>query len=44
MEDVTDPEEIRKNQKCDRSVCVYGYVRGTHMKNHCAIHIPGKRP
>ncbi len=41
MEDVTDPENIRQNPKCDRNVCLYGYVRGTHFKPHSNIHIPG---
>ena len=41
MEDVTDPEEVKINAKVDRSVCFYGYVRGTHFKNKCVIHIPG---
>lgn len=41
MEDLTDPEEIRKNPKCDRNVSLYGYVRGTHLKKQTACHIPG---
>ncbi|ELU07193.1 hypothetical protein CAPTEDRAFT_82469, partial [Capitella teleta] len=41
FEDVTEPELIRQNPCCDRSVCLYGYVRGTHLKNHSQIHIPG---
>lgn len=41
MEDVTDPELLRQNKKTDRSVCLYGYVRGTHLKNQSSIHIPG---
>ena len=43
MEDVTDPEAIRLNQLVDRNVCLYGYVRGTHLKNHSHLHIAGKR-
>ncbi|KAH9361100.1 hypothetical protein HPB48_002962 [Haemaphysalis longicornis] len=27
IEDVTDPEQIRTNPKCDRTVCLYGYSR-----------------
>ena len=42
MEDVTDPEKMRVNPKIDRSVCLYGYVRGTHFKNHSQVAIPGK--
>ena len=41
LEDVTDPEAIRKDRKCDRNVCLYGYVRGTHLKKNTNIHIPG---
>ncbi|KAK3091894.1 hypothetical protein FSP39_023506 [Pinctada imbricata] len=41
MEDITDPEKIRQHPKCDRLVSLYGYVRGTHMKNNINIHIPG---
>lgn len=41
MEDITDPEMIRQDAKCDRNVSLYGYVRGTHMKNHINVHIPG---
>ena len=43
MEDVTDPELMRLNPKIDRSVCLYGYVRGVHFRNKASIHIPGKR-
>ena len=42
MEDLTDREEIRQNPKCDRKVCLYGYVRGTHFMNKSSIHIPGE--
>ncbi|XP_024153921.1 ribosome biogenesis protein BMS1 homolog [Oryzias melastigma] len=41
MEDLTDPEKIRTEQKCDRTVSLYGYLRGTHLKNKCQVHIPG---
>lgn len=41
FEDLTDPIQIRKNPKCDRIVCFYGYSRGTNFKNRSAIHIPG---
>eukprot|EP01134_Creolimax_fragrantissima_P000003 CFRG0003T1 len=41
MEDITNPEDTRVNPKCDRTVAVYGYVRGTHLKAHHKIHIPG---
>ena len=41
MEDITDPEQLRATPKRDRSVCLYGYVRGTHLQNSSAVHIPG---
>ena len=41
MEDLTDPEQIRINPKCDRNVSLYGYVRGTNLKNRSNVHIPG---
>ncbi|KAI9597342.1 hypothetical protein BDF19DRAFT_434779 [Syncephalis fuscata] len=41
VEDLTDPEAIRKNPKCDRTVTLYGYLRGTHFKKNTKVHIPG---
>ncbi|XP_008064437.1 ribosome biogenesis protein BMS1 homolog [Carlito syrichta] len=41
MEDLTNPEDIRINNKCDRKVSLYGYLRGAHLKNKSQIHIPG---
>ncbi|KAJ8264708.1 hypothetical protein GJAV_G00152840 [Gymnothorax javanicus] len=41
MEDLTDPEALRVDPKCDRTVCLYGYLRGTHLKNKTQVHIPG---
>lgn len=43
MEDLTDPEAIRTDPKCDRMVSLYGYVRGTNLKSDSAVHIPGER-
>ena len=42
MEELTDPELIRQNAKCDRKICLYGYVRGTHLKHNSKVHIIGK--
>lgn len=42
MEDLTDPEAIRLNPKCDRTVSLYGYLRGTFLKNKSQVHIPGE--
>lgn len=42
MEDLTDPEKIRTEPKCDRTVSLYGYLRGTHLKNKGQVHVPGE--
>ncbi|KAM3592750.1 uncharacterized protein V6R79_024419 [Siganus canaliculatus] len=41
MEDLTDPETVRTDPKCDRTVSLYGYLRGTYLKNKSQVHIPG---
>ena len=41
IEDLTQPDLIRQNEKCDRSLCFYGYVRGCALKKSASIHIPG---
>ncbi|XP_074855519.1 ribosome biogenesis protein BMS1 homolog [Carettochelys insculpta] len=41
MEDLTNPEDIRVNPKCDRKVSLYGYLRGAYLKNRSQIHMPG---
>ena len=41
LEDVTDPELLRNNPKCDRDVSVYGYLRGTLLKKNQHVHIAG---
>lgn len=41
MEDLTNPEEIRVNPKCDRKVSLYGYLRGAYLKNKSQVHLPG---
>lgn len=42
MEDVTDPELVRVHPKHDRAVCLYGYVRGSHLKEKQWVHIAGQ--
>ena len=42
MEDLTDPEQMRQNPKCDRKVSLYGYVRGAHLKHNSRIHLIGE--
>ena len=44
MEDVTDPEQVQLYPKRDRQVCLYGYVRGSYLKENQWAHIAGKFP
>ena len=40
--DLTPPTEIEANKKCDRTVALYGYLRGTNFPaNGARVHIPG---
>ncbi|CAH1392434.1 unnamed protein product [Nezara viridula] len=41
MEDMTPPDQIQRNSKVDRNVCLYGYMRGIPMNKNCFVHIPG---
>ncbi|KAF4520335.1 hypothetical protein B566_EDAN004395 [Ephemera danica] len=41
MEDITPPDELRRNPKVDRRVCLYGYVRGVPLNKLSSVHIPG---
>ncbi|XP_050366426.1 uncharacterized protein LOC126784919 isoform X2 [Argentina anserina] len=41
FEDVTPPEKMRLNNKCDRNITLYGYLRGCNMKKGTKIHIAG---
>ena len=41
MEDLTSPEEVRRDPKCDRTISLYGYVRGTNLLPGSSVHIPG---
>ncbi|XP_032236886.2 ribosome biogenesis protein BMS1 homolog isoform X2 [Nematostella vectensis] len=41
MEDLTDPEKVRQDSKCDRKVSLYGYVRGAHLKYNTKVHLIG---
>ncbi|KAJ9088197.1 Glycoside hydrolase 2 (Mannanase, beta-galactosidase) [Entomophthora muscae] len=41
LEDLTDPEKIRLNPKCDRAITLYGYLRGTNLKANTQVHIAG---
>ena len=40
--DLTLPTQIEQNKKCDRTVALYGYLRGTNFPaNGARVHIPG---
>ncbi|KAL5784136.1 hypothetical protein ACOSQ2_006528 [Xanthoceras sorbifolium] len=41
FEDVTPPERVRLNNKCDRNVTIYGYLRGCNLKKGTKVHIAG---
>ncbi|KAL2811026.1 hypothetical protein BJX63DRAFT_293960 [Aspergillus granulosus] len=40
--DITPPTEIEEDPKCDRTVALYGYLRGTNFPAQGArVHVPG---
>lgn len=41
FEDVTPPERVHSNKKCDRNIILYGYLRGCNMKRAGMVHITG---
>jgi ribosome biogenesis protein BMS1 len=42
MLDLTPPTSIEADPKCDRTVALYGYLRGTNFPSHNArVHVPG---
>lgn len=41
IEDLTSAELIRQNPKIDRTISLYGYVRGIPLNKEASIHIPG---
>lgn len=41
VEELTEPEDKRMNPKCDRRVCLYGYVRGTYLRKNMKVHLIG---
>lgn len=41
FEDVTPPERVQMNNKCDRNVTLYGYLRGCNLKKGTKVHIAG---
>ncbi|KAG1743246.1 DUF663-domain-containing protein [Suillus paluster] len=42
IEDLTPREEVRTSKgRCDRIVTLYGYLRGTNLRQSTKVHIPG---
>ncbi|CAA6667167.1 unnamed protein product [Spirodela intermedia] len=41
FEDITPPERVQTNRKCDRNITLYGYLRGCNMKKGTKVHIAG---
>ncbi|KAK9273456.1 hypothetical protein L1049_018266 [Liquidambar formosana] len=41
FEDVTPPERVHMNNKCDRNVTLYGFLRGCNLKKGTKVHIAG---
>ncbi|TKR88061.1 hypothetical protein L596_012359 [Steinernema carpocapsae] len=40
-EDLTNPETLREDPRANRTISLYGWVRGSYLKHGCAVHIPG---
>ena len=41
MEELTPRDLVRQNPKMDRTITVYGYLRGTNLRMRQQVHIPG---
>lgn len=42
FEDMTPEHEVHESQgKCDRTISLYGYVRGTRMREQMNVHLAG---
>ncbi|KAI8868743.1 DUF663-domain-containing protein [Ramicandelaber brevisporus] len=41
IEDLTDRDLLHANRKMDRTITLYGYLRGTNLKSGARVHIPG---
>ncbi|PIN24705.1 GTP-binding protein AARP2 involved in 40S ribosome biogenesis [Handroanthus impetiginosus] len=41
FEDVTPPEKVHMDRKCNRNVTLYGYLRGCNLKKGTKAHIAG---
>lgn len=40
FEDVTPPERVHRNNKCDRNITLYGYLRGCNLKYGTKVPLP----
>ena len=38
FEDVTPPERVHVNKKCDRNIILYGYLRGCNLKKGTKVY------
>lgn len=41
FEDITHPDLLQQDKKTDRTITVYGYLRGTHLKPEMKVHMAG---
>ncbi|KAG8935805.1 Glycoside hydrolase 2 (Mannanase, beta-galactosidase) [Tulasnella sp. 418] len=41
IEDLTPREQVRLHPKADRTITLYGYLRGTNLRETTKVHIPG---
>ncbi|MCL7029351.1 hypothetical protein MKW94_001903 [Papaver nudicaule] len=41
FEDVTPPDEVQMDRKCNRNIILYGYLRGCDFKKGTKVHIAG---
>ncbi|KDQ11412.1 hypothetical protein BOTBODRAFT_35302 [Botryobasidium botryosum FD-172 SS1] len=41
IQDLTPREQVRNEPKCDRTITLYGYLRGTNLKESTKVHVPG---
>jgi len=42
FEDLTNRNDVRLDSKCDRTVSLYGYVRGAPIRTGLSVHIAGQ--
>ncbi|KAG9007149.1 Glycoside hydrolase 2 (Mannanase, beta-galactosidase) [Tulasnella sp. JGI-2019a] len=41
LQDMTPLEQVKQHPKGDRTVTLYGYIRGTNLKETTKVHVPG---